>query len=161
MEKLHKPLVIGCPSFKMINNLNNNKMKAEDLRIGNWVYITDTSTQLFYKEEVQINIHNLMYLCGECKEPIEFDIEPIPLTEEWFLKFGFKSIDKSGNDFITYTDQEHNYYFQIDVRKNDGKYLILDNSFDDLRAFSMVDFTTVHQLQNIYYALTGVELSVS
>jgi len=23
-------------------------------------------------------------------------------------------------------------------------------------AFSMVDFTTVHQLQNIYYALTGV-----
>jgi hypothetical protein len=102
-----------------------------------------------------------MYLYGECKEPIEFDIEPIPLTEEWFLKFGFKSIDKSENDFITYTDQEHNYYFQIDVRKNDGKYLILDNSFDDLRAFSMVDFTTVHQLQNIYYALTGVELSVS
>ncbi len=47
------------------------------------------------------------------------------------------------------------------LEKNDGKYLILDNSFDDLRAFSMVDFTTVHQLQNIYYALTGVELSVS
>lgn len=29
MGKLHKPLVIGCPSFKMINNLNNNKMNTE------------------------------------------------------------------------------------------------------------------------------------
>ena len=37
-------------------------MKVEDLRIGNWVYITDTLTQLFYKEEVQINIHNMMFL---------------------------------------------------------------------------------------------------
>ena len=74
------------------------------------------------------------------------------------LKFGFVNIDKGNNDFITYTDSEHNYYLQIDIRRKDGKYLILDNSFDDLRAFSMIDIEYVHQLQNLYFALTGEEL---
>ncbi len=72
-------------------------------------------------------------------------------------KFGFKNIDKGGNDYITYTDPNHDYYLQLDVRRKDNKYLILDNSFDDLRAFSMVDIEYVHQLQNLYFALTGNE----
>ena len=63
-----------------------------------------------------------------------------------------------GNDYITYTDPNHDYYLQLDVRRKDNKYLILDNSFDDLRAFSMVDIEYVHQLQNLYFALTGKEL---
>ena len=52
------------------------------------------------------------------------------------------------------------YYLQIDVRKKDSKYTILDNSFDDLRDFSMVDIVYVHQLQNLYFALTGEELII-
>lgn len=133
-------------------------MKASELRIGNLVYVTDNLTNLVFKEITPINIHNLMHLTGWDKSPIDIEFEPIPLTEEILLKLGFKNIDKGGNDFITYTDSEHNYYLQIDVRKNDGKYLILDNSFDDLRAFSMVDIEYVHQLQNLYFALTGEEL---
>lgn len=133
-------------------------MKASELRIGNLVYITDNLTNLIFKEITPINIHNLMHLTGWDKSPVDIEFEPIPLTEEFFLKFGFENIDKGGNDFITYTDSEHNYYLQIDVRRKDGKYLILDNSFDDLRAFSMVDIEYVHQLQNLYFALTGEEL---
>ena len=133
-------------------------MKASELRIGNLVYVTDNLTNLIFKEITPINIHNLMHLTGWDKSPVDIEFEPIPLTEEFFLKFGFENIDKGGNDFITYTDSEHNYYLQIDVRRKDGKYLILDNSFDDLRAFSMVDIEYVHQLQNLYFALTGDEL---
>lgn len=133
-------------------------MKASELRIGNLVYVTDNLTNLIFKEITPINIHNLMHLTGWDKSPVDIEFEPIPLTEEFFLKFGFENIDKGGNDFITYTDSEHNYYLQIDVRRKDGKYLILDNSFDDLRAFSMVDIEYVHQLQNLYFALTGEEL---
>ena len=133
-------------------------MKASELRIGNLVYVTDNLTNLIFKEITPINIHNLMHLTGWDKSPVDIEFEPIPLTEEFLLKFGFANIDKGGNDFITYTDKEHNYYLQIDVRRKDGKYLILDNSFDDLRAFSMVDIEYVHQLQNLYFALTGNEL---
>ena len=133
-------------------------MKASELRINNLVYVTDNLTNLIFKEITPINIHNLMHLTGWDKSPVDIEFEPIPLTEEFFLKFGFENIDKGGNDFITYTDSEHNYYLQIDVRRKDGKYLILDNSFDDLRAFSMVDIEYVHQLQNLYFALTGEEL---
>ena len=124
-------------------------MKASDLRIGNLV-------------NLMLNHEDFETICVDVTDLINIPhggvYEPIPLTEEILLKLGFKNIDKGGNDFITYTDSEHNYYLQIDVRKNDGKYLILDNSFDDLRAFSMVDIEYVHQLQNLYFALTGNEL---
>ena len=133
-------------------------MKASELRIGNLVYVTDNLTNLIFKEITPINIHNLMHLTGWDKSPVDIEFEPIPLTEEFLLKFGFEPINKHDNTFITYADWTHNYFLQLDVRKGDNKYLILDNSFDDLRAFSMVDIEYVHQLQNLYFALTGNEL---
>ena len=132
-------------------------MKSNELRIGNILTVGRYDVKV-------IEIHHLgVQVCDleetqDTWEPYVDRIKPIPLTEEWLLKFGFENIDKGGNDFITYTDSEHNYYLQIDVRRKDGKYLILDNSFDDLRAFSMVDIEYVHQLQNLYFALTGNEL---
>ena len=133
-------------------------MKASELRIGNLVYVSDNETNIIFKQITPINIHNLMHLTGWDKSPIDIEFEPIPLTEEWLYKFGFTNIDKGDNDYITYADSNHDYYLQIDVRRKNGKYLILDNSFDDLRAFSMVDIMYVHQLQNLYFALTGKEL---
>lgn len=133
-------------------------MKASELRIGNLVYVTDNLTNLIFEEITPINIHNLMHLTGLDKSPVDIEFKPIPLTEEFLLKFGFEPINKHDNTFITYADWTHNYFLQLDVRKGDNKYLILDNSFGDLRAFSMVDIEYVHQLQNLYFALTGEEL---
>lgn len=61
-------------------------MKASELRIGNLVYITDNLTNLIFKEITPINIHNLMHLTGWDKSPVDIEFEPIPLTEEFFLK---------------------------------------------------------------------------
>jgi hypothetical protein len=133
-------------------------MKANELRIGNLVYVSANLTNLILQKITPINIHNLMHLTGWDKSPADIEFEPIPLTKEFLLKFGFKNIDKGDNNYITYTDSNHDYYLQLDVRRKDNKYLILDNSFDDLRAFSMVDIEYVHQLQNLYFALTGNEL---
>ena len=69
-------------------------------------------------------------------------IEPIPLTEEWLLKLGFK-------------------YFL------DTKIYAIDNFFiekePDNKIAVMYDYLNksveyVHQLQNLYFALTGEEL---
>jgi len=126
-------------------------IQANELRIGNWVYITDTLTQLFYKQEVQINIHNLMYLCGECKEPFELNIEPIPITEEWLLKFGFK--EKKDNDGIFGFKLKNFWYInEYQFRLSDfieTHGMLIDNKIH-----------YVHQLQNLYFALTNQELTI-
>ena len=135
-------------------------MKANELRIGNLVYVTDNQTNLIFKEITPINIHNLMHLTGWDKSPIDIEFEPIPLTEEWLDKFGFENVDKGDNDYITYADPNHDYYLQMDVRKGDNRWAILDNTVNELVAFAMVDIVWVHQLQNLYFALTGEELII-
>jgi len=131
-------------------------MKRNELRIGNLVDLGNRIAKIIEISNLSCVVVDL----EETQDTIE-DYErtkPIPLTEEWLYKFGFKDIDKGDHDYNTYTDPNHNYYLQIDVRKKDGKYSILDNSFDDLRDFAMVDISYVHQLQNLYFALTGEEL---
>lgn len=134
-------------------------MKSNELRIGNILTVGRYDVKVIEIHPLGVQVCDLEET-QDTWEPYVDRIKPIPLTEEFLLKFGFENIDKGDNDFITYTDSEHNYYLQIDVRRKDGKYLILDNSFDDLRAFSMVDIEYVHQLQNLYFALTGEELTL-
>jgi hypothetical protein len=117
-------------------------MKANELRIGSLVYITDTSTLLFYKQVTQINIHNLMYLCGETKDPFEFEIEPIPLTEEWLLKFGFEKT------FIT----------KIHLTFSKGTFSLLKRDKHIQIWYENINVQYVHQLQLLYFALTNEEL---
>jgi hypothetical protein len=127
-------------------------IKATELRIGNYIKLMFNYEDY---EAIQVTSDELVMV-----DKKKADYEPLPLTEEWLFKFGFNHIDKSDNDYITYTDSNHEYYLQLDVRRKDGKYSILDNSFDDLRDFSMVDIMYVHQLQNMYFALTGEELTL-
>jgi len=132
---------------------------AKELRIGNLVDLGNRIAKIIEIGHSSCLVADL----EETQDTIE-DYErtkPIPLTEDWLFKFGFKNTDKDDNDYITYTDENHDYYLQIDTRRRDGKYTILDNSFDDLRAFSMVDISYVHQLQNLYFALTGEELTLN
>jgi hypothetical protein len=129
-------------------------MKANELRIGSLVYITDTSTLLFYKQVTQINIHNLMYLCGETKEPFEFEIEPIPLTEEWLLKFGFE-------EYIDFGYKTKNFDliplcgFTYSINK---KRVMIMHKGNQMSHWLNIEIQYVHQLQNLYFALTNEEL---
>jgi hypothetical protein len=123
-------------------------MKANELRIGSLVYITDTSTLLFYKQVTQINIHNLMYLCGETKESFEFEIEPIPLTEDWLLKFGFTHTHNTPHPNRVFMKSWTEGYFKLEE---------IINYFWGGSDYS-VELEYVHQLQNLYFALTNEEL---
>ena len=75
--------------------------------------------------------------------------EPIPLTEEWLLKFGFIK-----------------YRHILKIHLNEGLGV---NYNKDLKIWYLdIHFTTtakiqinyIHQLQNLYFALTGEELSI-
>ena len=124
-------------------------MTASELRIGNYVNISLNDVEY---NTIQIKVDERYYITQ--KNGV---YEPIPLTEDWLTKFGFKYIN-SNNSYLTYT--KNNYYLQMDVRKADNKWTIFDDIISDLVEFAKVDITHVHQLQNLYFALTGKELKI-
>ena len=116
-------------------------MEARELRLSN----------LVLKDNIEYIIDTKFFLDvydGTC---YQYEFKPIPLTEEWLLKFGFS---KFLNQYTLITS----------VHKKDFKnipfiVLYLDNKFeyDDLRFRTNLKY--VHQLQNLYFALTGEELT--
>jgi len=118
-------------------------MKATELRLGNLLRTTVTHIELKY----------------DCER--DFDqIEPIPLTEEWLVKLGLKcdylksySI-KIGKDYT-----EGQIIFSINFLTKKMQITIGNGGEDcDWIFLTIPDF--VHSFQNLYFALTGEELTI-
>lgn len=111
-------------------------MEIENFRIGNY-YQSDK-----YVKQV---------------EPYTFDcykhegIEPVILTEEWLVKFGFKEHFLAMNcRFFRLGDFELQNHREYD----DDSDIIC---YDEIKNKSLY-LPYVHQLQNIYFTVTGQEL---
>jgi len=78
-------------------------------------------------------------------------IEAIPLTDEWLLKFGFELENLSIGDRKVYLIKDTG--FRIDLTT-----LLALN--DEHMAISDLKMQYVHQLQNLYFAITGDELTI-
>ena len=74
------------------------------------------------------------------------DLSGIPLTEEWLLKFGFY-IDSFKN-YELGNINIHRLTFKLDIFEEDDWHTI------------PIKMKYVHQLQNLYFALTGEELTI-
>jgi len=116
-------------------------MKANELRIGNYVegesgYVYPFELSDFYD---WYNDHN-SHLYGD-------SVKPIPITEEWLLKFGFVPHPPD-------TDSFYPYYWRKTIRINykENKWYI---------AHHAVYIHYVHELQNLYFALIGEELIIN
>jgi hypothetical protein len=90
---------------------------------------------------------------GSAEYTVDDIFEPIPLTEEWLLKFGFEKKNKSFHKYSKGFCHEGFYcggkwHTIVEGRKNNyfykGAWMIY-----------------VHQLQNLYFALTGQELIIN
>jgi hypothetical protein len=113
-------------------------MKANELRIGNWYDYNGKPKQVTPNTIEEVWIAERTW----CK--------PIPLTEKWLLKFGF---EKVFNQYKKVTN--------VDTRNGKNvPFIVLDLDgfeYDDLRLQTKLNY--VHQLQNLYFALTGEELT--
>ena len=122
-------------------------MKATELRIGNWLidkrYTHDSENGRF-----KVHVRDLQYLT-DIKESNECDFEPIPLTEEILLKCGFKK-DTKGVLVLN-----KNIYSLILWGGEVSVYLKIDESV------LSIEINYLHQLQNLYFALSGQELEVN
>ena len=113
-------------------------MEAKDLRIGNWVYLSSHKKDI---GEVHLGFNNT-----------NLDLfEPIELTEEWLLKFGF-----------WYDGNQQEARYNISMMGYDCVLIEGKRAFefwvDD--EYCLVDIKYVHELQNLYKVLTGGELTI-
>jgi hypothetical protein len=150
-------------------------MKTQELRIRNFIYkkIHKKDTPLELVEVLSIDgsfdvldVKNIDgYITEQC--PLK-DFEPIPLTEEWLLKFGFKVKDRKSNldtnIFYIPTFEIDYCLFYADFRLDYGLYVeYTDSPFpeDDEKLYPITfGIKYVHQLQNLLYGLTGEELTI-
>lgn len=128
-------------------------MEAREFRVGNlvnWIR-NDDSVEA-------VSIYNITRTTVRCYTEIEEleevllsygEINPIHLTEEWLIRFGFKYED--GKYCTTnWTGLFLKFELQWNIKRstNSGEHLIL------------LGIQYIHQLQNIYFALTGEELEI-
>jgi len=131
-------------------------MKANELRIGNWVYIPQTKTN----EQIGVIEENGRFLTKGYKTSYS-SIEcsrPIPLTEEWLVRFGFEKLRNFSNNAIKLDVFN---YLCLDNGNDGSKYCAVSIYDEDENVCVYLhDIQHVHQLQNLYFALTGEELKL-
>jgi hypothetical protein len=116
-------------------------MKANELRIGNLVLDTKGN----------INVVDLEALTYMSKEPLN-QVTPIILTEEWLFNFGFTQCE---ND-LWYEKKIPNLNIMVSCNLN-GRFCIEHKD----NIVTIIDCCyNVHNFQNLYFALTGEELTI-
>lgn len=82
-------------------------------------------------------------------------IEPIPLTPEWLERSGFED-DKDGRwTGPQFETDNTTQWFEIEEDKKKGFYWLRGSEWVMGRPFQFL-----HQLQNLFFALTGEELTI-
>jgi hypothetical protein len=75
------------------------------------------------------------------------DFDPIPLSEEWKLKFGFEK-----------TEWDNFNSYRLMIGNNDYAIILYSDGNCEVGDIITCKIEYVHQLQNFYFALTGKEL---
>lgn len=134
-------------------------MNANELRIGNLVNGTLGIDNVLTVESI-LSSTLIAFLHSDDKEILyEYQLEnlkPIELSPEWLTRFGFRSDLKD--------------WFWIETVKNQylasnphGVYLSNTDPDDESKSadefWVKLEIQYVHQLQNLYFALTGKELT--
>lgn len=114
-------------------------MEAQELRLCNWVQFFGIKAKV---EVLDKDFNNLGF-------------EPIELTEEILLKCGVaKKSEDLENDNIDYLLNNSDYWIQYHKEVNNFLFYSLENSLG-------INLTSLHQLQNLYFALTNKELEIN
>lgn len=120
-------------------------MKAEELRIGNLIEGADES----YVEVISIAGHHIRDE-NEHTYLIE-KIRPIPLTEEWLLKFGFDRVEGLDDMILWIKKTNERFPYLFDLCETENGYKLPSGG-------KICKY--VHTLQNCYYFYSFQELKL-
>jgi hypothetical protein len=128
-------------------------MKASELRIGNLVDLGNRIAKVIEIGQLACVVVDL----EETQDTIE-DYErtnPIPITEEWLLNFGFE--DKKTCFNLSRKEILGHDFGDFAVSKYDDTQMKVWRGH---KYIGVCHVQYVHQLQNLYFALTGEELTL-
>ncbi|NRA78915.1 MAG: hypothetical protein HRU18_11955 [Pseudoalteromonas sp.] len=119
-------------------------IKSQELRIGNFLLNSGNGQEFRLDFQVLEMIHR--------KRGWFTGIKRIPLTQDWLFKFGFEYVtmgifNMPNTTFSVIKWSGENCYYESNDKKGSLK--------------QRVELEHVHQLQNLYFALTGKELELS
>jgi hypothetical protein len=133
-------------------------MKAQELRIGNLVKTPrgiKSINGLGFKDTV-VSSKDYYATFNNLHEGYFLDhCEPIPLTEEILLKAGFVSGGAKQWLFITLDKKDECYLYFNPL----GKGIAIDQN--GIECSFEIELNYLHQLQNLYFALTNEELTIN
>ena len=134
-------------------------MEAKELRIGNYIldYEAEPEVSIYWKVEEIQRLSNdkalnqtigVTYRKGSCWT---CDPQPIPLTEEWLVKFSFERTSY-GREFKGFHLEASSRVLATDLLSGFSWEQVVDEKY--------LRILYVHQLQNLYFALTNEELKL-
>lgn len=138
-------------------------INPKELRIGNLVNISNTNPIIIGKvNAIECDRIRLLALPNYLSWLTCQNIDPIPLTDEWLLRFFFVKKEHqtetkvfqssklyfSAKNIITYVNGKIEVLDYHNIRNKSHIFIIKTGFFE-----AYIDF--VHQLQNLYFTLTG------
>jgi hypothetical protein len=142
-------------------------MKTNELRIGNFVKLGKKKNTLEVygvksfdvgiegiSNELNVYLMDKKYIYNVVSDE---DIKPIKITEEWLLKFGFKKTDNKYMDNYIIPIST-GYWHSVNYDNEDCEWYY-NNDYSDASCYYVASIKYVHQLQNLYFALTRKELT--
>lgn len=118
------------------------ELSSQELRIGNYVEYGGVVNKVYLLSHIYFQVESTDIPIFKANK--NRAARPIPLTEEWLLKLGFVKHHKYGYFYID--------SFIIDLDMN-GQFYMCDIDIH-------IVLKHVHQLQNLYFACTGEELTL-
>lgn len=141
------------------------QLESKELRIGNYINAHGGNDVTFCKKGMPRFLARIssIYIIGFSYEAIEKmpdyyhkDIEPISITEEWLLKFGFeKEYESKFRRVFVLLNKEMAFTFNFSKVNNEKSVFEIKGLNVDMY---LVQF--VHQVQNLFHSLTGEELMI-
>lgn len=162
-------------SAKEINDLlkiNNNMIQPNELRIGNYIIPEDETINAFRVDEISYNegLYSVeMYIDFPTKDQhmsLQLNnAKDIPLTEKILLKCGFKEsagydpikeVNFKGGEVYNLFEEESTTYLYI-IKEMRAFYIAEEY---DSNIYKRRELKGLHDLQNLYFSLTGKELNI-
>jgi len=125
-------------------------MKAQEVRLGNYIDrdgLMEVKTINQSTIRIYDHVNKISLMIGFPAE----SFKGIPLTEEWLIKFGFEKKYEYQKEVLSESTITVNEHMQVTLWA--GEYVDGEGQY-------LEHVKYVHQLQNLFHALKGEELTI-
>lgn len=135
-------------------------MKSTELRIGNLIYQYIKDEGFYLNTVDEDTFKSFIYHNEDGWDIDESYYEPIPLTEEWLVKFGFEiTTDPENVHYKLPLVGEFNESFVINRKVGYSVFYVPHVDCNNYLCFT-TQVKSINELQNLVFALTGEELTI-